>query len=171
MNKMSRIFIFEKSSIYIKIYTKQLLANKALIYLQSKIEELKKEKEEAEAVRSEKEEVKKVAEEPEKIALEKYQAIEEERKAKADADKKAKDEAEAREAFAHIDNNGDGTLTVEELQSRQTFDTNRDGQVSEEEARVSIQFSSILQIYSVPVLTKFYFHKQIQLLVSLGVTR
>lgn len=102
---------------------------------EGKIEELKKEKEEAEAVRSEKEEVKKTAEEPEKIALEKYQAVEEERKAKIDADKKAKDEAEAREAFAHIDNNGDGVLTVEELQSRQTFDTNRDGQVSEEEAR------------------------------------
>ncbi|XP_071532551.1 glucosidase 2 subunit beta isoform X1 [Panulirus ornatus] len=102
---------------------------------EGKIEELKKEKEEAEAVRNEKEEVKKTAEEPEKIALEKYQAVEEERKAKIDADKKAKDEAEAREAFAHIDNNGDGVLTVEELQSRQTFDTNRDGQVSEEEAR------------------------------------
>ncbi|XP_064079784.1 glucosidase 2 subunit beta-like isoform X1 [Macrobrachium nipponense] len=100
-----------------------------------KIEELKKKREEAEKVRSEKEEIKKIAEEPEKEALEHYNAIEAERKAQREAEQKAKDEAEAREAFAHLDNDGDGVLTVTELQSRQTFDTNRDGEVSEEEAK------------------------------------
>ncbi|XP_037777317.1 glucosidase 2 subunit beta-like isoform X2 [Penaeus monodon] len=100
-----------------------------------KIDELKKEREEAEAARNEKEEIKKLVEEPEKEALEKYNAIEQERKAKADAEQKAKEEAEAREAFAHLDNDGDGILTVAELQSRQTFDTNRDGEVTAEEAK------------------------------------
>lgn len=101
-----------------------------------KIDELKKEREEAEAARNEKEEIKKLVEEPEKEALEKYNAIEQERKAKADAEQKAKEEAKAREAFAHLDNDGDGILTVAELQSRQTFDTNRDGEVTAEEAKV-----------------------------------
>lgn len=104
---------------------------------QAKIEELRREREEAETIKSEKEEAKKFAEEPEKEALERYRVVEEERKAKEDADKKFKEEEEAREAFQHLDNNGDSILTLEELRSRQTFDTNRDGQVTEEEARVS----------------------------------
>ncbi|XP_045592819.1 glucosidase 2 subunit beta isoform X2 [Procambarus clarkii] len=102
---------------------------------EKKIEELKKEKGDAESTRLEKEEIKKTAEEPEKLALEKYLDAEAEKKAKAEEEEKKKDEAEAREAFAHLDNNGDGFLTIEELQSRQTFDTNRDGQVSQEEAK------------------------------------
>ncbi|XP_042213178.1 glucosidase 2 subunit beta-like isoform X2 [Homarus americanus] len=102
---------------------------------EGKIEELKKEKEEADAVRSEKEEIKKAAEEPEKLALEENQAFEAEKKAEAEAEEKRKDLAEARTAFVILDNNGDGILTVGELQSRQTFDTNRDGQVSMEEAK------------------------------------
>lgn len=105
---------------------------------QSKIEDLKKEKEEADRVRTEKEELKKTAEEPEKEALEKYRIAESEKKAQEDAAAKEKDEAEATDAFAHLDNNGDGVLTLEEMMSRQTFDTNRDGQVSEEEAKVSL---------------------------------
>lgn len=100
-----------------------------------KIEELKKEKEEAEKVKAEKEEAKQIAEEPEKVALEQYTEIETERKEKEEADQKAKDDIEAREAFAHLDNDGDGILTMIELQSRQTFDTNRDGEVSEDEAK------------------------------------
>ncbi|XP_042879152.1 glucosidase 2 subunit beta-like isoform X2 [Penaeus japonicus] len=100
-----------------------------------KMDELKKEKEEAEAMRNEKEEIKKIAEEPEKEALEKYNTIEQERKAKAEEEQKAKEDAEAREAFSHLDNDGDGILTVAELQSRQTFDTNRDGEVTAEEAK------------------------------------
>lgn len=102
---------------------------------------MRKEREEAETIKSEKEEAKKFAEEPEKEALERYRVVEEERKAKEDADKKFKEEEEAREAFQHLDNDGDGILTLEELRSRQTFDTNRDGQVTEEEARVSQVFS------------------------------
>lgn len=105
---------------------------------QSKIEELRKEKEEADTIRTEKEELKKAAEEPEKEALEKYRAAESEKKAQEEALVKEKDEAEAKEAFAHLDNNGDGVLTMEEMMSRQTFDTNRDGQVSEEEAKVGL---------------------------------
>ena len=88
-------------------------------------------------MRTEREELKKVAEEPEKAALEKYTVIEAEKKAQRDAEQKIKDETDAREAFAHLDNDGDGILTIGELRSRQTFDTNRDGEVSEEEAKVS----------------------------------
>ena len=69
--------------------------------------------------------------------MEKYRAAESEKKAQELALQKEKDEAEAREAFAHLDNDGDGVLTKEEMMSRQTFDTNRDGQVSEDEAKVS----------------------------------
>lgn len=95
-------------------------------------------------VRTEKEDLKKVAEEPEKEALEKYRAAESEKKAQEEALAKEKDEAEAREAFAHLDNNGDGVLTLEEMMSHQTFDTNRDGQVSEEEAKVNFDLLSLL---------------------------
>ncbi|KAG0699156.1 Glucosidase 2 subunit beta [Chionoecetes opilio] len=102
---------------------------------ESKIEELQKEKEEADTVRTEKEELKKVAEEPEKEALEKYRTADSEKKAEENAQQKEKYEGEAREAFAHLDNNADGLLSMEEMMSRQTFDTNRDGQVSEEEAK------------------------------------
>lgn len=106
---------------------------------ESKIEELKKEKEEADTIRTEKEELKKAAEEPEKEALDKYRAAESEKKAEEMALQKEKDEMEAREAFAHLDNDGDGVLTMQEIISRQTFDTNRDGQVSEEEAKFYLQ--------------------------------
>lgn len=95
-------------------------------------------------VRTEKEELKKVAEEPEKEALEKYRVAESEKKAQEEALAKEKDEVEAREAFAHLDNNGDGVLTLEEMMSRQTFDTNRDGQVSEEEAKVGFDLLPLL---------------------------
>lgn len=36
--------------------------------------------------------------------------------------------------FIMLDSNGDGKLTVDELKTRQTFDKNKDGEVSEEEA-------------------------------------
>lgn len=117
---------------------------------QSKIAELKKEKEEADTVRTEKEELKKAAEEPEKEALEKYNVAESEKKAQEEALTKEKDEAEAREAFAHLDNNDDGVLTLEEMMSRQTFDTNRDGQVSEEEAKVGLPIHIVAVRFGLP---------------------
>lgn len=113
--------------------------NKRKKEAESKIEELRKEKEEADTVRTEKEELKKTAEEPEKEALEKYRVAESEKKAQEEVLVKERDEAEAKEAFVHLDNNGDGVLTMEEMMSRQTFDTNRDGQVSEEEAKFYLQ--------------------------------
>ena len=81
-----------------------------------------------------------MVEEPEKEALEKYRVAESEKKTQEEAQQKEKDEGEAREAFAHLDNNGDGVLTMQEMMSRQTFDTNRDGQVSEDEAKVGELF-------------------------------
>lgn len=114
------------------------------------MEELRKEKEEADKVRTEKEELKKTAEEPEKEALEKYRAAESEKKAQEEALAKEKEEIEAREAFEHLDNNGDGVLTLEEMMSRQTFDTNRDGQVSEEEAKVGLSAACIAKSVGQP---------------------
>jgi len=101
----------------------------------AKIAELKQSKEVADAALSEKEEMKKSAEEPEKEALEKYRVIEEEKRAREEAAKKERESVEAGEAFAHLDNDGDGILTIAELQSRQTFDTDRNGEVSVEEAK------------------------------------
>ncbi|XP_076046175.1 glucosidase 2 subunit beta isoform X2 [Oratosquilla oratoria] len=101
----------------------------------SKIEELRSSLAEAEGERGEKEAVKNEAEEKEKAALEKYRVIMEEKDAAKRAEEQAKEEQEAREAFAHLDSDADGILVVDELISRSMFDTNRDGQVTPEEAK------------------------------------
>ena len=105
---------------------------------QSRIEELKTEKEKAELDRAEKLASKETAEAPEKEALEQYKAIEEEIKARKEKEQKEKDINDAKEAFAHLDADGDGILTIQELQSKETFDTNKDGEVSEDEAKVCL---------------------------------
>ena len=85
-----------------------------------------------------KEQLKKAAEEPENIALESYRAQEAEAKALEEEEKRIINEKEANDAFSNLDSNKDDILTIEELQSRQIFDTNRDGEVSADEAKVKL---------------------------------
>ena len=91
--------------------------------------------------RTEKEQLKDAAEAPEKEALEKYRILEEELKAKKEEEKRIKEEADAKEAFEDLDVDNDNLLTVADLQTNtKLFDTNRDGEVSEDEAKVIIYF-------------------------------
>ncbi|XP_023321352.1 glucosidase 2 subunit beta [Eurytemora carolleeae] len=82
-----------------------------------------------EAVRLEKE----AAEAPEKEALDFYRQLEEEEnKKKEEEDKKKKDE-EAEQYFLALDLDKDGYISRVELQTRTGLDTNKDGEVSEDE--------------------------------------
>jgi len=95
---------------------------------------LETEHKQAESLKEEKLKLKEVAEAPEKAALAEYQRVEDERKQREDEEEKRKSEAEAIEMFELIDSDGDGKITVVEIQARATFDRNKDGSVSEEEA-------------------------------------
>lgn len=91
----------------------------------------------AEALKSEKEKIKEAAEKLESAALEMYkQIIEEEKQRKADLAAQ-ENRAEAEEKFKLFDSNGDGVIEISEITTRVQFDSNRDGQVDEEEAKVN----------------------------------
>lgn len=101
----------------------------------SRLEELKKSIAEAQALKYERENIKRDAEALEGAALDIYRAsIESEKAARSEA--AAKDNVnEAQDTFIRFDSNGNGVLEIVELQTRIQFDRNRDGAVSEEEAR------------------------------------
>ncbi|CAH1118771.1 unnamed protein product [Phaedon cochleariae] len=102
---------------------------------QGKINELQKNREEADKLKIEKEALKKEVEEIENTALEYYRQLEEEinkKKVEAEAEK---NKAEAVETFNKYDSNQDGYVDISELQTRQHFDKDRNGEVSEEEAK------------------------------------
>lgn len=91
----------------------------------------------AEALKNEKEKIKEAAEKLESAALETYKQI-------IDAEKQRKAElatqenrAEAEEKFKLFDSNEDGVIEISEITTRVQFDSNRDGQVDEEEAKVN----------------------------------
>lgn len=90
---------------------------------------------ELQALKEIKEQEKVVAEAPEKEALDFYRQLEEEEKVKKEAAEKAAEEVQATEYFVLLDINNDGVITMEELQTRPGLDTNKDGEVSEEEAK------------------------------------
>jgi len=90
--------------------------------------ELEKIKDEAQALKEE-------AEKPEKEALDYYRQIEEEEKKRQEEEKAAHEAAEAAEYFSQLDTDQDGQVTVAELQARHGLDTNKDGEVSEDEAK------------------------------------
>lgn len=91
--------------------------------------------EQAEALKQEREVIKKAAEDQENVALESYrQIIEAEKQQKADLIAK-ENRAEAEEKFTLFDSNGDGVVEIAEITTRVQFDSNRDGQVDEEEAK------------------------------------
>lgn len=91
--------------------------------------------EQADALKIERESIKKAAEEQETIALDVYKKIiEAEKQRKADLAAQ-ENRAEAIEKFNLFDSNGDGVIEVNEITTRVQFDSNRDGQVDEEEAK------------------------------------
>lgn len=89
----------------------------------------------AEALKDEREAIKKAAEEQENLALESYkQIIEADKQRKAELEAQ-ENRAEAEEKFKLFDSNGDGVVEIAELTTRVQFDSNRDGQVDEGEAK------------------------------------
>uniref|UniRef100_U5EVN3 Glucosidase 2 subunit beta n=1 Tax=Corethrella appendiculata TaxID=1370023 RepID=U5EVN3_9DIPT len=101
----------------------------------NRLGELEKQRVEAEGLKIERENIRKEAEDLERAALDVYREQEE-------AERKAKEETEAltnrEEAlinFKKYDSNQNGLIEIVELQTRIVFDKNRDGVVTEEEAR------------------------------------
>lgn len=91
--------------------------------------------EQAAALAAEREQIKKTAEEQESVALEAYRLIidaEKQRKADLAAQETR---VEAEEKFTLFDSNDDGVIEIGEITTRVQFDSNRDGQVDEEEAK------------------------------------
>lgn len=92
----------------------------------------------ADALKTEREKIKEDAEKLESAALEMYkQIIEAEKQQKADLEAK-ENRAEAEGNFSLFDSNGDGVIEIAEITTRVQFDSNHDGQVDEEEAKVRI---------------------------------
>ncbi|XP_021938600.1 glucosidase 2 subunit beta [Zootermopsis nevadensis] len=100
-----------------------------------RLEQLEKDKVEVDSVRKEKEILKVAVEVLENKALEKYRKIEEEVKQRQQEEERNISEQEAFEHFNRLDANQDGKIEILELQTQQTFDQNRDGAVSEDEAK------------------------------------
>ncbi|XP_018021310.1 glucosidase 2 subunit beta isoform X1 [Hyalella azteca] len=112
-----------------------------------KIALIELELQQAESVRAEQETLKLAAEELESAALEQYKEANEAKKAAEDAIKLAASEAEAKEAFGELDTDGDGAVTKQEVQADTTYDTNRDGSVSDDEATFYMQHADSLDFH------------------------
>lgn len=97
--------------------------------------ELDKTIEQAVALKNERENIKRTAESAESAVLEIYRETEEVEKKRREDQESESNRKEAVEAFAKFDSNGDGIVVLADLQTRVSFDSNRDGEVSEEEAR------------------------------------
>uniref|UniRef100_A0A1B6D3J4 Glucosidase 2 subunit beta n=1 Tax=Clastoptera arizonana TaxID=38151 RepID=A0A1B6D3J4_9HEMI len=102
---------------------------------QERIITLQRDQNEAESVKAEKELLKSEAESAENVALQSYREIEEAEKARKTEEEKKAHEEEAMASFKLIDSNQDGKIVPGELQSRNIFDTNKDGAVSEDEVK------------------------------------
>merc|ERR1719318_1335775 len=112
---------------------KQSMANEAKLILDEKmvkVQDQEKKKQELETLKEEKQKLKEDAEAPEKAALDYYKRIEEEEKKRQE-----EEEAAAAEYFSILDTDMDGVVTMSELQARPGLDTNKDGEVSEDEAK------------------------------------
>lgn len=100
-----------------------------------RFEQLQQQKVEAEKIRLEKERLKNDAEGLENQALDVYRKIEEEERRKKEEAERIEDEKEAMDEFVKLDSNGDGIIELGELQSRASFDTDKNGEVSVDEAK------------------------------------
>lgn len=114
----------------------------------SRLEEVKKAISEAQALKDDRENIKRDAEALEKAAMDIYQATIEHEKAIRKEAATSENIKEAQDTFKRFDSNGNGFLEVAELQTRIQFDRNRDGEVSEEEARFFLNQESQLDLES-----------------------
>nr|XP_031833510.1 glucosidase 2 subunit beta [Nomia melanderi] len=102
---------------------------------QSSLVKLRVDYSEAVLVKKEKEVLKNQAEERETAALEKYKSAEPEQPATEEGEEEKEiQESEIEDYFKMLDSDGSGTITIMELKTRVTFDKDRDGVVSDEEA-------------------------------------
>lgn len=103
---------------------------------QSRLVKLRADYEEAVLIKKEKEIRKTQAEERESLALEKYKPAETEQSQTGitDGEEEQLTANEAENYFKILDSDSSGTITIAELQTRATFDKNRDGAVSDDEA-------------------------------------
>lgn len=109
--------------------------NKKRSEMAQQLEQLEKDKTEAEKIKVEKEALKSEIEEKENEALKVYrEAAEQERLKKVEEEHKQNRE-EAEDYFVRFDSDRNGQLTVIEVQVRNIFDKDRNGEVSEEEAK------------------------------------
>lgn len=102
---------------------------------QSRLVKLRADYEEAQLVKKEKELLKTQAEERESAALEKYKPAEPEPSAAEEAEEEVLSrEPDHVDYFKLLDSDDSGTVTIAELQTRVTFDKDKNGVVTEEEA-------------------------------------
>lgn len=114
------------------------LSQKGVLLKQEKKEKLvllNKDKTAAELIKNEKESIKKEIEDLENQALEQYRILEEEQKRQKQEEENLKFKQEALDAFKLFDSNEDDKLDISELQTRPTFDRDRDGVITDEEAK------------------------------------
>merc|ERR1712013_741079 len=117
---------------------RQGMANEAKHILDEKmvkVQDQEKKKLELESLKVEKQRLKDDAEVPEKEALDYYKRLEEEEQRRKEEEEIAAAAAEAKEYFSILDTDNDGVVNMAELQARPGLDTNKDGEVSEDEAK------------------------------------
>ncbi|GBP94299.1 Glucosidase 2 subunit beta [Eumeta japonica] len=109
--------------------------NKKRNEMAEQLSQLEKDKAEAEKIRSEKESLKDELEKKENEALQVYRDAEERERLKKAEEENEANKKEAEETFAKFDSNNNGQLSINEIVTRVVFDKDRNGEVSEEEAK------------------------------------
>lgn len=100
----------------------------------ARLADLQNRRQETDSIREEKQNLKKQAEDIETEALQVYKDIQETEKLERTRQQAAENDNEAQQIFVKFDSNNDGFIELAELQTRASFDKDRNGEVSEEEA-------------------------------------